>query len=91
MEQLTHSTILTDDDWLRFRSIFEKAHPDFMAAQKLLCPGLTPAELRYLVLEKLQLSTHEMAQMLGVSDNTIRQTRARLRRKTTGLSMNDEL
>ncbi len=91
LEQLTHSTILTDDDWLRFRGIFEKAHPDFMAAQKLLYPGLTPAELRYLVLEKLQLSTHEMARMLGVSDNTIRQTRARLRRKTTGLSMNDEV
>ncbi len=81
LEQLVHSTILTNDDWLRFRNIFEKVHPDFIAELKLLHPGLTPAELRYLVLEKLGLSTHEMANMLGVSDNTIRQTRVRFRRK----------
>ena len=83
LEQLVHSTILTDHDWLRFRSVFEKVNPGFIEEQKTLYPDLTAAELRYLVLEKLQLSTHEMAGMLGVSDNTIRQTRARLRRKTT--------
>lgn len=83
LEQLVHSTILTDHDWLRFRSVFEKVNPGFIEEQKALYPALTAAELRYLVLEKLQLSTHEMAGMLGVSDNTIRQTRARLRRKTT--------
>ena len=82
-EQLVNSTILTDHDWLRFRSLFEKVNPGFIEAQKTLYPDLTAAELRYLVLEKLQLSTHEMANMLGVSDNTIRQTRARLRRKTS--------
>ncbi|MBK7939887.1 MAG: hypothetical protein IPJ82_23630 [Lewinellaceae bacterium] len=81
LEQLTRSTILTDDDWLRFRTVFEKVHPGFMEEQKTLQPDLTPAELRYLVLEKLQLSTHEMANMLGVNDNTVRKTRARLRRK----------
>jgi tetratricopeptide (TPR) repeat protein len=81
LEKLTRSTILTDQDWTQFRSIFEKVHPDFIAEQKTLHPGLTQAELRYLVLEKLQLSTHEMANMLGVSDGTIRQTRMRLKRK----------
>lgn len=82
LEQLFNSTILTEDDWLRFRTVFEKVYPNFIAEQKSLFPGLTPAQLRYLVLEKLQLSTHEMANMLGVSDNTIRQTRLRLRRAT---------
>lgn len=81
LEKLTRSTILTDDDWSRFRSIFEKVHPDFITRQKQLYPGLTQAELRYLVLEKLQLSSREMANMLGVSDGTIRQTRLRLKRK----------
>jgi hypothetical protein len=82
LEQLMQSTILTEDDWLRFQTVFEKVHPGFMEEQKALYPDLTPAELRYLVLEKLQLSTHEMANMLGVSDKTVRQTRVRLRRKT---------
>ncbi len=81
LEKLTRSTILTDDDWTQFRSIFEKVHPDFIAEQKTLHPGLTQAELRYLVLDKLGLSTQEMAHMLGVSDGTIRQTRMRLKRK----------
>jgi len=81
LEQLTGSTILMEGDWQRFRSVFEKVYPEFIADQKALYPGLTPGELRYLVLEKLQLSTHEMARMLGVSDNTVRQTRARFRRK----------
>jgi hypothetical protein len=81
LEQLTHSTILTDEDWTKFRSVFEKVHPDFIAEQKTLHPDLTQAELRYLVLEKLQLSTHEMANMLGVSDGTIRQTRMRMKKK----------
>lgn len=81
LEQLLRSTILTEDDWQRFRAVFEQAFPGYMDEQKAQRPGLTPAELRYLTLEKLQLSPREMARMLGVSDNTVRQTRARMRRK----------
>lgn len=81
LEKLTKSTILTDEDWSQFRSIFEKVHPNFIETQKTQYPDLTQAELRYLVLEKLQLTTHEMANMLGVSDGTIRQTRMRMKRK----------
>lgn len=81
LEQLLSSTILTEDDWLRFRTVFEKAFPGFIEEQKTRQPDITPAELRYLALEKLQLNTHEMARMLGVSDNSVRQTRARLRRR----------
>jgi hypothetical protein len=81
LEKLTNSTILTDEDWTQFRNIFEKVHPNFIAEQKTAYPDLTQAELRYLVLEKLQLTTHEMANMLGVSDGTVRQTRMRMKRK----------
>lgn len=83
LEELTSSTILTDADWLRFRTLFEKVHPAFIAEQKTLYPGITQAELRYLLLEKLQLSTREMANMLGVADGTVRQTRSRLRKKSS--------
>lgn len=81
LEKLTHSTILTEEDWLQFRTLFEKVHPHFIDEQKRQIPGLTTAELRLLVLEKLQLSTSEMANMLGVSRNTINQTKLRLRKK----------
>jgi tetratricopeptide (TPR) repeat protein len=82
LEKLTQSTILTEEDWLEFKLLFEKVHPHFIAEQKNIYPDLTPAETRLLVLEQLNLSTHEMANMLGVSKNTINQTRSRLRRKT---------
>lgn len=84
LEQLTSATILTDDDWQNFRAVFEKVYPGFIAEQKALFPDLTPAETRLLVLEKLGLSSSEMANMLGVNRNTVNQTRLRLRRKTGG-------
>ena len=84
LEQLTSSTILTEEDWTKFRAVFEKAHPGFIARQKEQFPELTPAETRLLVLEKLGLNVPEMANMLGVNRNTINQTKLRLRRKTGG-------
>ncbi len=81
LQKLLQSTILTEQDWVQFQALFEKIYPDFIQEQKTRYPDITQAELRYLVLEKLQLSTQEMAKMLGVSDGTIRQTRFRLRKK----------
>ncbi|MBL7796688.1 MAG: hypothetical protein JNJ90_09315 [Saprospiraceae bacterium] len=81
LQELLQSTILTEQDWVQFRALFEKVYPNFMEEQKTLYADLTQAELRYLVMEKLQLNTQEMARMLGVSDGTIRQTRFRLRKK----------
>ena len=84
LEQLTNATILTDEDWARFRAVFEKVYPGFLAGLKQQFPDLTPAETRLLVLEKLGLRSTEMANMLGVNRNTINQTRRRLRQKTEG-------
>lgn len=81
LEQLINSTILTEQDWLHFRHVFEKVYPGFISNKKALHPELTPAELRYLALEKLDLSTSEMANMLGVSSSAVRKTRARMRKK----------
>ncbi|GJM35130.1 MAG: hypothetical protein DHS20C18_41310 [Saprospiraceae bacterium] len=81
LEQLTNNTILTDDDWLNFRQVFEKVHPGFLENQNALQPNLTPAELRYLALKKLGLGTGEMANILGVSNSAVRKTRTRMRKK----------
>lgn len=81
LQNLLQSTILTEQDWTLFRAQFEKIYPNFIDNQKNNYPEITQAELRYLVLEQLQLNTTEMARMLGVSDGSIRQTRSRLRKK----------
>lgn len=81
LEALAHTVILTDDDWSRFRSLFEKVHPGFIEEQRRLHPELSAAELRLLVLEKLELGDHEIANLLGVSVKTVHQTRWRLHKK----------
>ncbi len=82
LQQLITSTILTDEGWTNFKIIFEKVYPGYIQIQKEKTPELTNAETRLLMLEKLGLSTQEMANMIGVNKNTIHQTRLRLRRKT---------
>ncbi len=79
--KLLNRVILTEVDWQQFRQLFENVYPDFFASLLERFPDLTPAEIRLLALLKLGISTKQMAFMLGVSMNTIRTSRYRLRRK----------
>lgn len=79
--KLQKSTILTNDDWDEFRHLFEKVHTDFFKTLKLHYPQLTNAEVRLISLIKLNLSKKEMAEMLGISPDTIKKTRQRIRKK----------
>jgi DNA-binding CsgD family transcriptional regulator len=81
LEQLQQSTILTDKDWEHFRRLFEKVHAGFLSRLKEKIPGLTPAETRFIALSKLDLSAKEMAAMLGIGTDAIRQYRSRLKKK----------
>lgn len=81
LETLAHSVLLTEEDWSRFRSLFEKVHPGFIEEQKNAHPELSPAELRLLILKKLEMGDHEIANLLGVSLRSVYQTRWRLNKK----------
>jgi DNA-binding CsgD family transcriptional regulator len=81
LAQLQQATILTEEQWESFRQKFEKVHRGFLQNLKEKVPGLSPAETRFMVLSKLGLSNREMAGMLGVSTEAIRQTRHRIRKK----------
>ena len=81
LQKLSLATILTDDDWIRFRTLFEKAHVGFFLKLKTVYPGLTPAETRLCSLVKLGLNSHQMAAMMGISRESIKKNRQRLRRK----------
>ena len=78
---LQNSVILTDEDWKNFITLFEKVHQNFFIRLKEKLPGLSPAETRFTALTRLKLSTKEMANMLGVSTEAIRQIRSRLKKK----------
>lgn len=81
VEKLLASTLLTEDDWQHFRNLFQQVHPGFMYRLREKMPGLSPAETRLLILIKLNLSSREMAGMLGISPESIRKARYRLRKK----------
>jgi tetratricopeptide (TPR) repeat protein len=81
LNQLLHSTILTEHDWIEFRAMFEKVHPGFFIRLRDTMPDLTPADTRLLALTKLNLSSKEMASILGISADSIKKSRQRLRRR----------
>lgn len=80
---LLNSNILTDDDWREFKMLFDKIYPGFFVRLKEKFPGLSPAETRMMALLKLDLSQKDMAYMLGVGYDAVRQSKHRLKNKIT--------
>lgn len=73
--------ILTHDDWLRFQDIFEQRFPGFGQRLKGRFSDLTNAETRLFLLLKLGFDSREMADMQGISIESIWRNRNRLRKK----------
>jgi DNA-binding CsgD family transcriptional regulator len=90
LEQLNKTTILTEEDWSKFRELFEQVYKGFLIRLKEKFPDLSQAEVRLICLTKLNLDTKQMAGILGVSSNSIIVTRHRLRKKL-GLSDTEEI
>jgi len=63
-DQIRNAVFLTSTDWIRFKQLFIKLHPSFFEQLKVKNPKLTPAEIRFAALCKLELSTKDMAAML---------------------------
>jgi len=82
--ELRSTRILTDDNWIDFQRHFAKIFPGFLPRLKAGYPAITEAEIRYLMLSKLQLSHKEMAQALGISADAVRVTWNRVRKKLDG-------
>lgn len=92
--QIQQTTILTDADWEYFRQLFEKVHPGFFNRLREKIPGLSPADTRFIALSKLKFNNKEMAAMLGVGTEAIRQNRSRLKKKLNlpeEVSIEDEI
>lgn len=81
IDRLQSFTLLTDDDWLEFKKLFEKLNPDFFNKVTAHSLDLTNAEIRLITLIKLNLSNLEMSRALGISPDSVRKTSLRLRKK----------
>jgi tetratricopeptide (TPR) repeat protein/DNA-binding CsgD family transcriptional regulator len=79
--ELSQQTILTEDDWLKFKSLFDKIYPSFFRSLKKNASDITVAEQRMAALTRLQLTSRQMAAMLGISVDSVHKTRQRLRQR----------
>ena len=80
-DELIHQTILTDDDWNNFKTLFEKAHPGFFEKLRIQSPDITVAEIRLAALIRLGLDNKQMASMQGISVSSLRGNKTRLRQR----------
>lgn len=81
LRNLVDYSFSLDDDWQQFRLYFEEVHTDFFNALKEQYPDLTPNELRLSALVKLNLSIKETATILGITPDSVKTARYRLRKK----------
>lgn len=74
--------ILTPDDWVEFQERVELAYPNFQQQLKERYPQLSTSEIRILLLAKIGIkSAVESATILGISQESVKKTRFRLRKK----------
>jgi len=77
---ITHSSNI-DKDWNEFRLYFEQVHKGFFSTLQAKFPTLSASELKLCALIKLNLSTKQSANLLGISSESVKMARYRLRKK----------
>ena len=79
--KLIDQNFVQDKDWDDFRSIFEQVHRDFFDQLKKHAADLTSADLRLASLIRLNLPSRDISTILGISQDSLRISRYRLRKK----------
>ena len=70
-----------DQDWENFKLMFEEVHPDFFVKLKEMFPDLGNAELKLSALLRLNMNLKESSKVLGISPDSVKTARYRLRKK----------
>jgi AraC family transcriptional regulator, chitin signaling transcriptional activator len=70
-----------DKDWEDFKLYFEQIYTGFYAKLKINYPELTNQELKHCALIRLNLSIQECAGILGISPESVKVSRTRMRKK----------
>jgi len=73
--------ISNQDDWQVFENNFERAHEQFFEKMKTSFPQLTQSDLRLCAYLRMNLSSKEIAPLLGISFRGVENHRYRLRKK----------
>jgi hypothetical protein len=80
---INDATIYSKEDWSEFKNLFEKVYPSYLQRVKEKLPKISPAELRFIAVHKLNLNTNEMALVLNISQDAVRKLKKRFALKIT--------
>jgi DNA-binding CsgD family transcriptional regulator len=81
IRHLSDATLLTNDDWEEFKEKFSIVYPGFFDLLAVKYPVLTASDIRLLALSKLDIDTKQMGMMLGISAESVRKSKYRIRKK----------
>lgn len=79
--QKIDDNMTSQDDWMVFDANFDRAHEQFMKTLKENYRELTPSDLRLCAFLRMNLSSKEIAPLLGISVRGVENHRYRLRKK----------
>lgn len=79
--RLIDGQLSQEDRWKHFILLFEHLHPQFFSRIQAAYPTLSAHDLRLMALLKLNLSTKEIANLLGISPQSANTARYRLRKR----------
>ncbi len=90
LNRVIKQNINIDKDWEDFKRYFEDVHKGFIEQLKEKHPNLSTNDLRICALTRLNLNIKETASILGITPESVKTARYRLRKKLD-LNPNEEL
>lgn len=81
LQKLLDSHLMTKENWMEFKKLFIAEQPHYYDYLMANFPGLTEANLRIILLQKLGLKNLETAQILGVTIEAVKKSKQRLKKR----------
>ncbi len=78
-----------ENDWEKFKNVFESVHPDFFKTIKDKFPQLSKTEIRVCTYIKMNMPSTEICEMLNINQNSLNKGRYRIRKKLDLLGTED--
>lgn len=81
LNSLLESHLMTESNWSAFKKEYQKEYPDFFNLLQKEFPEITDSSLRIVLLQKLNFTTSEIAELLGITTEAIKKSKQRLKKK----------
>lgn len=81
LQKLLDSHLMTDDNWRKFKEVFQQEYPVYFETLVNDFPNLTESNLRIITLMKLGLSNQEISSLLGITIEAVKKSKQRLKKR----------